>query len=128
MSSSEKEYIEARSKKTKRLQKIVTVVSIVSFLSSTGFAVFGALQQSSKTSNPVSPVSVESGLQQQARGFELVLQREPENRVALEGLANVRIDLKDTKGAKVLFEKLVKLHPERQDYKIQLDQLKKQVK
>lgn len=128
MSSSEKEYIEARSKKTKRLQKIVTVVSIVSFLSSTGFAVFGALQQSSKTLNPVSPVSVESRLQQQARGFELVLQREPENRVALEGLANVRIELKDTKGAKVLFEKMVKLNPERQDYKIQLEQLKKQSK
>jgi cytochrome c-type biogenesis protein CcmH/NrfG len=128
MSSSEKEYIEARSKKTKRLQKIVTVVSIVSFLSSTGFAVFGGLQQSSQTSDPVSAVSVESGLKQQARGFELVLQREPENRVALEGLANVRLELKDTKGAIALVEKLVKLHPQDLEYKAQLEQLKKQVK
>ncbi len=128
MSSSEKEYIETRSKKRKRLQNIVTVVSIVSFFGSTGFAVVGGLQQANQTSNQPTPVSVESVLKQQARGFELVLQREPENRVALEGLANVRLELKDTKGAIALVEKLVKLHPQDLEYKAQLEQLKQQVK
>ncbi len=127
MSSSEKEYIETRSKKRKRLQNIVTVVSIVSFFGSTGFAVVGGLQQANQTSNQPT-ASVESVLQQQARGFELVLQREPENRVALEGLANVRLEMKDALGAIALVEKLVKLHPQDLEYKAQLEQLKKQSK
>jgi cytochrome c-type biogenesis protein CcmH/NrfG len=125
MSSSEKEYIEARSKKRKRLQNILTVVSIVSFFSSTGFAVVGGLQQANQTSNQPAPVPVESTLRQQARGFELVLQREPENQFALEGLVNTRLELKDTQGAKAILEKLVKLYPEQAGYKAQLEQLKK---
>ena len=128
MSSSEKEYFETRSKKRKRLQNIVTVVSIISFFGSTGFAVIGGLQQANQTSNQPTPVSGESVLQQQARGFELVLQREPENRVALEGLANTRVELKNTQGAIALLEKLIKLHPEEAGYKAQLEQLKQQVK
>jgi len=126
MTISGKEYLIARRKKTERRQKIVTIISVVSFFGSTGFAAVSALKQAIYAPKPVT-VSAESGLQQQVRGFEFVLQREPENQVALEGLATARLHLKDTQGAIPSLAKLVKLHPERQDYKVVLEQAKKQV-
>jgi len=126
MTISGKEYLIARRKKMERRKKIVTIISVVSFFGSTGFAAVSALKQAIYNPKPVT-VSAESGLQQQVRGFEFVLQREPENQVALEGLAMARINLKDSQGAIPPLEKLVKLHPEKQDYKVVLEQARKQV-
>ncbi|WP_392534970.1 tetratricopeptide repeat protein [Nostoc sp. C117] len=126
MTGSGDEYLISRKKQIERRQKIVTIVSLVSFVGSTVFAVIPAIQQASQP-KPVTPSSsVESGLQQQAQGYEMILQREPENQLALEKLSIVRLNLKDTKGAMEPLEKLVKLHPDRQDYKVVLEQIKKQ--
>ncbi|MGF1933560.1 MAG: tetratricopeptide repeat protein [Nostoc sp. ChiQUE02] len=128
MTGSGDEYLISRKKQIERRQKIVTIVSLVGFVGSTVFAVIPAIQQASqpKPEPATASASPESGLQQQARGYELVLQREPENQLALEKLSLVRLRLKDAKGAIELLEKLVKLHPERQDYKVLLEQIKKQ--
>jgi hypothetical protein len=126
MAGSDEEYLISRKKQIERRQKIVMIVSMFSFFGSTVFAVIPAIQQASQPKPAIASVSVESVLQQQARGYEMVLQREPENQLALEKLSVLRLQLKDTKGAMEPLEKLVKLHPERQDYKVVLEQIKKQ--
>jgi regulator of sirC expression with transglutaminase-like and TPR domain len=67
-------------------------------------------------------VSVEERLEKRARGYEAVLAREPENRNALEELVKVRLQMGDKEGAIAPLEKLVELYPEREDYKIVLEQ------
>lgn len=127
MAGSDEAYLIARKKQIGQRQKILTIVSIFSFFGSTVFAVIPAIQQASQPKPAIAFASPESGLQQQARGYELVLQREPENQLALEKLSLLRLQLKDAKGAIALLEKLVKLHPERQDYKTVLASVKKKM-
>jgi cytochrome c-type biogenesis protein CcmH/NrfG len=123
---SNEEYLINRSKQIKRRQKFITVVSIVSFFGSIVFSAIPIIQQAINRPN-AAVAQAENSLETQAKGLEIVLKREPENHVALEGLVNVRIKLKDTQGAVQTLENLVKLHPERQDYKVVLEQLKKEV-
>lgn len=119
------EYVIKRRQQIKQRRKLLIIVSLVSFIGSMVFSALPAIKQAIEAPNIVL-ASPESSLQNQAQGFEMVLQREPENQVALEGLANVRLQLKDTQGAIPPLEKLVKLHPEHQEYKVILERLKKE--
>lgn len=113
----------------KRFQRIVTIVSIVSMFGSTAYGAIGeinkAINQPSENVN-TAPLSVESQLQAQEQGYKLVLQREPENQVALKGLVEARLQMKNAQGAIAPLEKLIKLNPSQQEYKILLAQVKKQ--
>ena len=112
----------------KRFQKIVTIVSIVSLFGSTAYGAIGAINKAinQPIENAKAASSVQSQLQVQERGYKLVLQREPENQVALKGLVEVRLQMKNAQGAIAPLEKLVKLNPTQQEYKMLLAQVKKQ--
>jgi len=112
------------------LKRILVVCSMVAFLGSTGYGLFGlysnALQQPQTTATP-EEASVDQQLAARERGYELVLEREPENRVALEGLVEIRLQMQDTQSAIAPLAKLVELHPQEAGYKVQLEQLQQQV-
>jgi cytochrome c-type biogenesis protein CcmH/NrfG len=126
MTSSGEEYVIARRKKVERRQKIVAWISMMSFFGTGAFTAVSQVRQALENPEPAT-ASVAPSLEQQAQGFELVLKREPNNLVALEGLVNLRLEMKDTQGAIPPLEKLVKLYPERENYKALLERLKKEV-
>ncbi len=127
MQLTEKEYIEARKRRSQRLKKIMAFVGVCSF---GGTALFGianlyksGLEEPQQVETaPV--VSAEQRLEKIAQGYEVVLAREPENKNALEELVKVRLQMGDKEGAIAPLEKLVELYPEREDYKVVLEQTK----
>ncbi|MEG4226647.1 tetratricopeptide repeat protein [Microcoleus sp. N9_B2] len=112
-----------------RIKQIFALVSMVGFGGSAIFgmvSLFGSGLSSQHQQKPATAaVSQESLLAAQERGYETVLQREPQNQTALEGLANVRLQMNNQVGAIEPLEKLVKLNPDRADYKVLLGQVKK---
>ncbi len=115
-------------RKGDRIKQIFAIVSMVGFGGSTIFGMLslfgsGLSGQHQQKQAPV-VVSQESLLAAQERGYVGVLQREPQNVTALEGLANVRLQMNNKAGAIEPLEKLVKLHPDRADYKQLLGQAK----
>ncbi|MEG4147693.1 tetratricopeptide repeat protein [Microcoleus sp. Pol12B5] len=128
MESTQKKSSNSRVHRGDRIKQIFALVSMVGF---GGSAIFGMVSlfgsglssQHQQKSAPVA-VSQESLLAAQERGYETVLQREPQNQTALEGLANVRLQMNNQIGAIEPLEKLVKLNPDRADYKALLRQAK----
>lgn len=130
MASAEKEYMMARKRRSQRVKKIIGWVSLVAFVGSMGFAAVPMVKQAIEAdkASQSRAASLESSLRKRAKGFELVLQREPENKTALEGLARLRLALKDDKGAIAPLEKLVKLQPQRGDYQAVLQQVRQKLR
>ncbi len=120
------DYFIQRGTQIERKKRIVTYISVASFGGSILFGGINFVQQAlQKPQQPVVVQSTESQLQTQVKGYELVLQREPNNQMALEKLSIIRLNSGDNQGAIALMEKLVKLHPYRQDYKTVLADAKK---
>ncbi|MEM8804763.1 MAG: tetratricopeptide repeat protein [Cyanobacteria bacterium P01_G01_bin.38] len=66
-------------------------------------------------------------LEGRANGYELVLQREPNNQTALLGLVEARIALRDLQGVVEPLEKLAELNPNVPSYAVLLGQTKQQL-
>lgn len=119
-----------RKKQNKSLQRFLILASGLAFLSSTAVFViqgmFGSSQLSS-TTNRSTTLSLEEQLIQQIEGYELVLQREPNNPVALEGLLTLRLRLRDARGALEPLEKLIELYPDQERYRQTLNIVKQQI-
>ena len=129
MESTQKKSSKSRVHRSDRIKQIFALVSMVGFGGSAIFGIVnlfssGLTSQHQQKPAPVA-VSQESLLAAQERGYVGVLQREPQNQTALEGLANVRLQMNNQVGAIDPLEKLVKLNPDRADYKALLGQVKK---
>ncbi len=111
---------------------IVNTVMILGLIAFLGFSLIpfmGVFQSSSRQAETAATAQAnaqaqKTELEAQARGYELVLQREPDNQTALRGLLEIRLQLQDIPGVIAPLEKLTKLQPEETRYGVLLAQAK----
>ena len=114
----------------KPIQRILVILSGLAFA---GSSVVGMAQLFTNTSQKTQNTpTTEAGsknlkLKEQERGYELVIKREPNNQLALQGLVQTRLQMNDLKGAVEPMEKLVKLNPDNPQYKALLAGIKQRV-
>ncbi|MEH2206985.1 MAG: tetratricopeptide repeat protein [Nostoc sp.] len=125
--------------------QVVLAVAILAFVGVSVIPIIGAFnntppssQNTANTRGSLSSADQKSKLEDEARGYEQVLQREPENQTALKGLLQARLQLlsqKDKSEVKPAdiqvviepLEKLAKLNPEQSEYSVLLAQAKQQI-
>ena len=117
-----------------RRRWFISVVLVLAVIGFVGFSMFPLIssafkenQLSTGATPPASSQTLEtsqkSQLEQQARGYELVLDREPDNQTALRGLVEARIQLRDLEGALAPLEKLAASNPNQTEVRLILGQL-----
>ncbi|MGK7945979.1 MAG: tetratricopeptide repeat protein [Microcystaceae cyanobacterium] len=108
----------------KRFQRIVVILSGVALIGVSLVPLLNQLGQPSESdrvnrenTNPQAPNTAENEqLKQLEAGYQSVLEREPDNRVALQGLVEARARMNDFQGAKEPMEKLLALEPDNPVY------------
>ncbi len=116
--------------------KIVLILAVIALVGGSMVPIIAAFNDSQQSGNtPTNTGNAASDqfskLEDTVRGYELVLQREPENQTALIGLLEARLQLLrlgqgDIKGVITPLEKLSKLNPEETRYAVLLAQAKQQ--
>ncbi|MEH1768117.1 tetratricopeptide repeat protein [Nostoc sp.] len=125
--------------------QVILALAILAFVGVSVIPIIGAFnntppssQNTASTKGSLSSVDQKSKLEDEARGYEQVLQREPENQTALKGLLQARLQLlsqkekSEVKPADIQvviepLEKLAKLNPEQSEYSVLLAQAKQQI-
>ncbi|MEM1281277.1 MAG: tetratricopeptide repeat protein [Cyanobacteria bacterium P01_H01_bin.152] len=106
----------------------VLVVAVGAFLALSVLPFFTSGNPSSTATapgnSPTNSNDSQAELEARARGYELVLEREPDNQTAIEGLVDARIQLGDLAGVIAPLEKLAELNPNTPEYRILLGQAK----
>lgn len=114
------------------MRRILIIGSGLVFLGLAVFPLAGLLDGSSPSSNPSTPSSQNSvpreELQSMAEGYERVLKREPENPVALQGLAEARLKMGDLRGGLEPLKKLARLYPEEKPLQELVQAIEQQLK
>lgn len=112
----------------------IVIAIAIGGLGFTALAWLGAIVPINQASGGVAPSPTATlstqkleELEAQAKGYELVVQREPQNEVALRGLLETRLRLGDIQGSISPLEQLTKLKPEQTDYAILLAQAKQHI-
>lgn len=107
-------------KKTSPKKIFRQVFIILSGLSFASFSIIGVIKMLQSPNNANQPqqeiISPETQLEKEAQGYKLVLEREPDNRFALENLVQLYLRGGDLASALPLMEKLVALEPQNQGY------------
>lgn len=121
-----------KEKKSKTLSRVVTLVLGLGFAGSTlAIALSSAFSQNNSYSatdsgNSEDAPSVEEQIQLQASGYEKVLDREPNNITALEGLTQIYSQTGQPAKAISTLEKLVEYYPDQPDYAEILQDIKQE--
>ena len=117
-----------KNERKKRIIRIFTLISAIAFLGSTGFNLIRMLTNPARSTQVSTRAEdLTQQLQAQARGYEMVLQREPKNQIALQGLVEIRLQMKDFERIVEPLETLVGLSPEQEKYKALLATIRQQV-
>jgi len=98
-------------------------LSLLPLISSVGDTPVASNSTASQPTNEEARAELES----RAKGYELVLEREPDNQTALRGLLETRIQLGDMEGVLAPLEKLAELNPDVSDYRILLGQTRQRL-
>lgn len=113
---------------------IVLVLAVLAFVGFSMIPLLGSVLKDNQPSAGATPGATPSisaqkqtDLEAQAKGYELVVQREPQNATALRGLLEVRLKMGDIQGAIAPLEQLVKLNPDQTDYAVLLAQAKQKI-
>ncbi|MBF2002780.1 MAG: tetratricopeptide repeat protein [Synechococcales cyanobacterium C42_A2020_086] len=118
-------------KRNRWITILVMAVGIFAFVGISVIVPFtGALQQNQRPGAPSPSPSAspsQADLEAQARGYELVLQREPDNQTALRGLVEVRIQQGQIEAVLAPLERLAALNPDQPDYTVLLAQTKQRL-
>lgn len=107
---------------------VITTIMAVATLALAGLSVvplIGAFQQTPQVAT--SPGSPQERLETEAKGYELVLQREPANQAALRGLLEVRVQQGNVEAVIPVLEQLAEQNSDKPDYTVLLAQTKQQV-
>ena len=125
--------------------QVVLAVAILAFVGVSVIPIIGAFnntppsnQNTASSRGQSASADQKSKLEDEVRGYELVLQREPENQTALKGLFQARLQLlsqkekSEVKPADIQvviepLEKLAKLNPEQSEYSVLLAQAKQEI-
>lgn len=117
------------------LISIVLILGVIAFVGFSMIPLFEDVFRKSQPSTVATPnasqtilAEQKSNLVEQAKGYEIVLQQEPDNQTALQGLAQARIELGDLQGAVTPLEKLISLYPAQAEYHLVLGQVYAQQK
>ncbi|WP_196219677.1 tetratricopeptide repeat protein [Microcystis aeruginosa] len=79
--------------------------------------------ESSTTAPKPTPAFTTKEFQKQE--YEIILEREPDNQIALQGLLGVQIEMQDFQGASTTLEKLIALNPEETAYQAMYQSIKR---
>lgn len=122
-------------KRNRWLVSTILIIAVVAFaglsFSFVAPSISSALRRNndSATADPNGTTATgtqQTDLETQAKGYELVLQREPDNQTALRGLIDTRIQLNDIEGIVEPLKKLVELNPGQPEYGVLLAQAQQQ--
>ncbi len=113
--------------KRNRWLYVVIVLAILALLSFSILPVLSSVTGRYGSQIKTEETSTQVELATQAKGYQLVLEREPENQTALQGLLESKLKLGDITGGLAPLEKLADLNPNQPDYRILLAQAQEQV-
>ncbi|WP_373528629.1 tetratricopeptide repeat protein [Nostoc sp.] len=125
--------------------QIILVLAVLAFVGVSVIPIIGAFNNTPPSTQNTANIrgslpssDQKSKLEDEVRGYELVLQREPENQTALKGLLEARLQLLSQKEKGEIkpsdiqvviepLEKLAKLNPDQSEYAVLLAQAKQQI-